>query len=272
MPSYVITGVSRGLGFEFLRQLSENPNNTVFGIVRDKATTDEKVSTELQGRSNIHILEADILNYNALKKAAEAVAEISGGSVDYLISNAGYVSKFDAYDGIGTLGEKPQELEEELLKSFKTNVVGTVHFINLFLPLILKGQTKKVIALSTGLADLDEVNKFDLEVTPLYTISKVGLNAAIAKFSSQYKKEGVLFMAIAPGLIEVGQHIDATPEQLQKLGGMMQAFLKYEPSFKGPVAPEVGIRKVISVMERATIEDGFGGSFVSQNGDKHWLR
>ncbi|KAI0191076.1 NAD(P)-binding protein [Astrocystis sublimbata] len=271
MPSFVITGVSRSLGFEFLRQYSAKPENAVIGIVRDKASTDKKVSEELGDRSNIHIIEADITKYDDLKRAADVAGKINGGRLNYLIANAGYVSQFDAYDGIGTLGQYPQELEADLLKCFTTNVVANVHLINLFLPQILKGDVKKVIALSSGLADLDPINKFDLEIGPNYTISKAGLNAAIAKFSAQYKKDGVLFMAIGPGLIEVGQYSTATPEQLQRMGGMLQKFLQYEPSFKGPVTPEVGIHKVISVIERATIEDGFGGSFVSQNGNKQRL-
>jgi hypothetical protein len=84
MPTYVVTGVSKGLGvsltseimqcmadctrkWEFLNQLSSNPDNTIIGIVRRKAATDERVAQELQGRSNIHILEADMTDYNALK-------------------------------------------------------------------------------------------------------------------------------------------------------------------------------------------------------------
>jgi NAD(P)-dependent dehydrogenase (short-subunit alcohol dehydrogenase family) len=70
MPSYLITGVSRGLGFEFLRQLSGDQNNIVVGIARDKASTGAKISQEMDGRSNITILEADITDYDALKVSA----------------------------------------------------------------------------------------------------------------------------------------------------------------------------------------------------------
>lgn len=37
------------------------------------------------------------------QKAAEDAAPILGGKLDYLIANAGYVSMFDAFHGIGTL-------------------------------------------------------------------------------------------------------------------------------------------------------------------------
>lgn len=52
--------------FEFLRQLSENPDNVVVGLVRDKAGTDKKVLEELN-RPNIHIVQADLIDYDSLK-------------------------------------------------------------------------------------------------------------------------------------------------------------------------------------------------------------
>lgn len=51
--------------FEFVRQLSENPANTVFGLVRDKAAAEAKVAAEI-GRPNIFIVEADTTDPVAL--------------------------------------------------------------------------------------------------------------------------------------------------------------------------------------------------------------
>lgn len=53
--------------FGFLTILSADPANTVFGLVRDKAATDKKVASELGDRKNIHILKADLVDYDALK-------------------------------------------------------------------------------------------------------------------------------------------------------------------------------------------------------------
>lgn len=74
------------------------------------------------------------------------------------------------------------------------------------MPLILKGNAKKVISLSTGMADLDSMNKFELQVAPGYAISKAAMNVAIGKFHAQYKKEGVLFMSISPGVADTGHY------------------------------------------------------------------
>ncbi|KAF2969052.1 hypothetical protein GQX73_g4478 [Xylaria multiplex] len=271
MPSYVITGVSKGLGFEFLRQLSQDPTNLVIGIVRNKASTDNRIAVELTGRPNIHILQADITDYNALQKAAIDAAKITGGSLDYLVANAGYVSHWDAYDPIGVLGEKPQELEEDLMKCLKINVMANVHLFNLFTPLVLKGTAKKVITLSSGQGDLDLINEFEIEVAALYSISKAAMNVAVAKFNAQYQKQGVLFISISPGVAEVGHFKDATPRQKEGLGGMLQKFQQYNPDFRGPMSPEASVRAVISVWEKASVQNGDGGSFVSHYGNKKWI-
>lgn len=55
------------------------------------------------------------------------------------------------------------------------------------------------------------------------------------------------------------------------MGGMMGKFQQYAPHFTGPVPPKDAIRDVISVWERASVENGDGGSFVSHHGNKQWL-
>ena len=93
-----------------------------------------------------------------------------------------------------------------MLDSFKVNVIANVHLFNIFMPLILKGKTKKVIAISTGLADLETTIKFNLDHAVPYTISKAALNFAMGKFSAQYAKDGVLFMSICPGIVNTGHY------------------------------------------------------------------
>lgn len=91
---------------------------------------------------------------------------------------------------------------------FEVNVIAIVHLINLFIPLVLKSEAKKIIAISSGLADADLTNKFELATASLYSTSKAALNMVIAKFNAQYKQEGVLFLSMSPGMVEVGHFKD----------------------------------------------------------------
>lgn len=52
--------------FEFLRQLSLNPANTVIGLVRNVKKVEAKAKTELN-RSNVHIIHGDLDSYEVLK-------------------------------------------------------------------------------------------------------------------------------------------------------------------------------------------------------------
>lgn len=107
-------------------------------------------------------------------------------------------------------GNKVEELENVMSQLWKTNIVGNIHLFNLFLPLVQKSNVKKVIAISTGLADLDLTNDCDVDIAPLYSASKAALNIIVAKFNAQYKKDGVLFMSISPGVVEVGRNEKGT--------------------------------------------------------------
>ncbi|SPJ76033.1 related to protoporphyrinogen oxidase [Fusarium torulosum] len=271
MPSYLVTGASRGLGFAFLKELSKDSGNTVIGLVRDKSATDAKISEELGSLSNIYILEADITDYDALKNSVHAVSEITGGSLDYIIANAGLIPLWSAWDSVDVLAHSPELLENDLLKSFKVNVVGNFHLFNLFTPLVLKGRGKKVVAISSGMSDVDFIRQFEIEPAAPYGISKAGKNVVTAKFASRYAKEGVLFMSICPGSVDSGFQGEMTEEQIQKAGKLMAKFVNYAPHHKGPSSPEESAKAVLSVMHEASLEKGSSGAFVSRYGNKQWM-
>ncbi len=84
------------------------------------------------------------------------------------------------------------------------NVVGNIHLFNLAMPLIHQGRAKKVIAISSAVADADIISKLEVTDQCPYSISKAALSYAVAKFGAQYAKDGVLCMSIAPGIIDTG--------------------------------------------------------------------
>jgi NAD(P)-dependent dehydrogenase (short-subunit alcohol dehydrogenase family) len=226
---YFISFLADSFQYELVKQISANPNNLVVGLVRDKAATERKLKAELGARSNVHILHGDLASCITLNEAAVTTAHIIGErGIDYLVANGAYASQFDAYDAIGVLyvyrpdqssilvdslrcmfirADKVEELEKVSSELFQTNVVGNIHLFKSFLPLVMKGKVKKVIAISSGHADLDFINDLEVENSTLYAASKAAMNVIVAKFNAQYKKDGVLFVSMSPGVVEVG-HFD----------------------------------------------------------------
>jgi NAD(P)-dependent dehydrogenase (short-subunit alcohol dehydrogenase family) len=102
-------------------------------------------------------------------------------------------------------GKTPEIMQKDLIETFRVNAIGPIHLFNAFMPLLKKGSAKKAIAISTGMADAELVSKFELDISPSYAISKAALNMAVAKFDAQYRKEGILFLAISPGFVDTGK-------------------------------------------------------------------
>jgi len=264
MSSYAITGAARGIGFEFVRQLSGLPKTVIFAIVRNEGTA--KALREL-GRANVHILEADITDHLALKTAAERIGAVTGGELDVLINNAAFVDDerfslaMDEYSD-------DQLLEDDLIKTFRINTVGVVHTINAFLPLLRAGSSKKVVTLSSGTADLEFTLTSEFSLGAAYSISKAALNMAVAKYAVKYKNEGFTFLCVSPGLVNTATK-PPTPEVLKFFGDMMASFKKAAPNFESPITPEHSVKLMLSILDKSTVKDT--GAFISHKGNKEWL-
>ena len=63
-----------------------------------------------------------------------------------------------------------------------------------------------------------------------------------------------------------------TEKQLANVQKMAAAFAKAAPDFKGAITPEESVEKVLSVIDNASLKEGWGASFVSHHGNnKEWL-
>ncbi|KAI9692691.1 MAG: hypothetical protein M1820_009441 [Bogoriella megaspora] len=272
MPSYVVTGANRGLGFALVTAIAADPSNTVIGLARDTNTASARLAADGVTRPNVTFLKADITDVAALKKAAEETGKLTGEKLDYLINNAALVSYVSGFKTLGDFDKEPEVLEKDLMDSFKINVVGVVHTVNAFIPLLKKGDVKKVINISTGMADLELVNEFHVAIASPYAISKAGLNLLTAKYNALYgPSEGILFLSISPGVVDTNESGEQlTPEQLEGVMGMMKQFQAYAPEWKGVITPQQSAEAVLKVTYEKSVEKD-GGGFVSHHGNKRWL-
>ncbi|KAI9658934.1 MAG: hypothetical protein M1821_001894 [Bathelium mastoideum] len=262
--------------YAFIVHLASINGNTVIGLARDAKATQSRLAAD--GVNNVTVFQADVTDRAALKKAAEETAKLTDGRLDYLINNAAKVSGTSGFKTLGDFNDDPETLEADLVDSFHVNVVGASNAINAFLPLIQRGSAKKVINISTGMADIDLINQFHVPIGTPYSISKAALNALTAKYHALYASPAlppssrILFLSLSPGVVATNESgVPPTPEQLEGMKAMFAQFKEYAPDFTGPISAQTSVEMVMRVVEEKSVEKGDGGRFVSHKGDQRWL-
>ncbi|CAE6467357.1 unnamed protein product [Rhizoctonia solani] len=269
MPvSYAITGASRGLGYEFVNQLSANPDNIVFALARNPDSANKLRDLQAE-RKNVHIVKMDITNLQEIKDAAKYVSETTGGKLDWLINNAvHYVPN--------TLALSPHEYPVEALASdfgasFEGNVTAVAQTINTFLPLLRAGNHKKVISLSSGMADEDFTRASGAALSVPYSISKYALNLLMLKYAMGLKDEGFIFLTISPGVANTHEGPPPPPEILSGMLKLVEHIKIAHPPFEGPATAESSVKHMLNVFNQLKPEHS--GNFCSHLGptSKQWL-
>lgn len=77
--------------------------------------------------------------------------------------------------------------------------------IKAFIPLLKQGQQKKVLVVTSAMGSpafaLEAANTYAVS----YATSKAALNMITAKYALAYKDEGIVFLAVSPGLVKTMQ-------------------------------------------------------------------
>jgi NAD(P)-dependent dehydrogenase (short-subunit alcohol dehydrogenase family) len=148
----------------------------------------------------VHILPADMSDHASLTSAASGVAALTP-SVDHLIINGAYLSVASyPLTGPDYIGREDLFLSE-LHSAMQTNAAGTLFSINAFMPLILKSDIKKIVAISSAGGDIDAVRDMDMADALPYALSKAGVNMLVAKYALKYRAQGVVCVAMNPGFV-----------------------------------------------------------------------
>ncbi|KAI1846351.1 hypothetical protein JX266_007556 [Neoarthrinium moseri] len=243
MSSFLVTGASRGFGLALVRQLVSLPAtdvSTVFAATRGPSAEIDELAKNSSGR--VVAVKLDVANEASAKQAAtEVEAKLEGRGLDVLINNAGICQY--APDGVKSM--------DNLTESFNINVLGVHWVTRAFLPLLQKGNLKKVANISTSLASITQARAAHYLPGPAYKISKAAMNALTMQYALDHEKEGFSFIALCPGWLKTdlggGDMADLTPEEGAKAsldiiftpgqkynGQMPKVFIKGWENAKGP--------------------------------------
>ncbi|KAJ2976592.1 hypothetical protein NQ176_g4864 [Zarea fungicola] len=207
MATVLVTGIDRGLGLALVEQLNDlDTVSKVFGTIRSPSADLDALVAKSNGK--IIVLKMDVTDEESIKKVVpEVEAKLEGKGLDILINNAG-IAQY-APDGVKCM--------DNLQESLTVNVMG-VHWVTRnFLPLLYKGNLKKVINMATTLGSIALMPKNIYLPAPAYKISKACINALTVEYAVNYKNEGFSFIALCPGWMKTelggGEMADLTPAE-----------------------------------------------------------
>ena len=184
----VVTGASRGLGLEFVRQFLEQGCH-VHALLRKPRGSKDLQRLLKEQPDALAAAACNVADEGSVEKAAAAVRE-RWRSVDLLINNAGVVG--DRSDSLRKLD--PDEARE----AFDINALGPILMTRHLLPLLEKGTNPKVInvtSLMGSMADNDSGGWW------AYRMSKAALNMATVNMAHELHDASIATMVIHPGWV-----------------------------------------------------------------------
>ncbi|MCJ1337256.1 hypothetical protein MMC09_002538 [Bachmanniomyces sp. S44760] len=201
MPNYLVTGANRGLGLEFVRQLTQAPSNTVIATVRsansDIGDLQKHDKSQARNCRNLHILECDTNSPSSIRDFATSLSSKLGNlpKIDYLLNNAG--ANLAPQKTI--LDFSPQDLQTE----FNTNVIGPALLVSALLPHL--SPEAVIMNMSSGLGSCTNMSRLASPPCATYSISKAALNMLTVQQAGEFKavkgKEKIKVIAMDPGWV-----------------------------------------------------------------------
>ena len=194
----LVTGATRGIGFETVRQLAQAGVHTLLAG-RDRAkAVDAALKLQSEGLP-VEAIELDVTDSASIAAAAEIVAR-KFGKLDILVNNAGILVD-DAAKGVSgqSLGT--------WRTTFETNVFGLIETTQGFLPLLRKSSAGRVVNVSSLLGSISEHQNpasfiYEFKGVPAYSVSKSAVNAWTVHLAHELKDAGIKVNTIHPGYVQ----------------------------------------------------------------------
>ena len=210
MKHVIITGTSRGIGFELAKLFAEK-GHKVLGISRNV-----KPLTDIN-HPNINTLSVDVSQNNDLKKVTEFV-ETNWKKVDILINNAGKLIN-KPFTALTT---------EDFLEVYKVNVFGVAELTKNMIPFLQKGSHVVTISSMGGIQ-----GSMKFSGLAAYSSAKGAVITLSELLAEEYKEQQIAFNVLAIGAVQTEMLAEAFPDYKAPLSALEMAEYIYEFAVNG---------------------------------------
>ena len=231
MKTIMITGTSRGLGFEFVRQYL-NAGERVIATCRNSAKAEALGELERDYPETLSISELDVSSMESIEEAAKRIRR-DYSAIDILINNAG-VAVWTPFEELTM-----REMEDVI----RVNTMAPIFVTRCFLPLLRNGSRKLIVNISSVIGSIAQIEALGNAGSLPYNASKTALNMIGKMLALSLREEGIIVLQQGPGWVKT------------EMGGE-----------GAEIMPEESISAMRRIFERVTIEDS--GRFLNWNGEE----
>lgn len=228
----LVTGANRGLGLEFVTQLSKR-GNRVFATCRVPTKAHQLMYLQEQHPDQISVTALDVTDPRSISQSHNEIIEHTE-SLDLLVNNAG----IDVDDG--GLGDFNPATMQSILT---VNTIGPILCIQQYLNLLKAGNHPKIVNISSRWGSLASLTS---PGPSTYSASKAALNMYTRCLSHTLHDTGVTVIALSPGWVQTD------------MGGP-----------NADITPDISIRSMLQFIERINLEQS-GGFFDYMGREIPW--
>lgn len=208
---YFISGGNRGIGYEFVKQLSSNPENTIIASTRDASNSPE-LQKLADSNANVKIVKLDVSDSESIEGLDQQLKTIAKDGIDILISNAGIAKSF--YPAI----ETERSVYED---HYRTNVLGPIYLTKALYPYLKLKDTKQLVYISSLSGSIGGMIPLS---SSAYGQSKAALNYTVKELSLELGPEGFVAISVHPGMVSTDMGKENTAKFLELNPQILEAF------------------------------------------------
>jgi len=185
----LVTGVSRGIGFETARRFLRE-GARVLGVGRDARGLEAAFET-LRPLGDVGVVRADLVDSTAPARIRDAVAS-RWGALDVLFNNAAII------ENTGDPRSFEDEAEQALERSLQVNVLAPFRLTTALLPLLRAGREPRIVNVGSGAGTAEGIR---LGGIASYRLSKWTLHGLTILWSTHMAGE-IAVNVLDPGWVK----------------------------------------------------------------------
>lgn len=186
MPAVLISGASRGIGLELVRQYGA-AGWEVLACARSPASATELQGLAAESNGRITVQGLDVTDFGAIEVLAR---QLDGRALDVLINCAG---------SMGARGAFGASDFEEWERVFRLNAFAPMKMAEAFVTHVARSTHKKIVSISTIMASM---GKNSMGGFYAYRASKAALNAIVVSLALDLgRRHGIITAALHPGWV-----------------------------------------------------------------------